>query len=102
MSAPTILGVLGETLTFLGGIVLSLDALQRRNEFRKTTDLKTAVAALSGINLTQNGLSIFDNESVELLFIRRSVRRALWGTAIITSGFLCLLAARILELRAAP
>jgi hypothetical protein len=98
MSASTILGFSGDILTFAGGFVLSLDALLRKNEFRKTTDTQKVVARLSGINLTQQGLRLFDNNSVELLFIRRSVHRALWGTAIITSGFLCFLTTRIVEL----
>jgi hypothetical protein len=98
MSASTILGFSGDILTFAGGFVLSLDALWRKNEFRKTTDTQKVVARLSGINLTQQGLRLFDNNSVELVFIRRSVHRALWGTAIISTGFLCLLATRIVEL----
>lgn len=97
MSGLTILGLSGDILTFLGGLVLSIDALGRAREFKKTNDLQQAVAALAGINLTQNGLRIFDNESVELVFIRKFVRRAVWGTVLITSGFLCLLAIKILE-----
>jgi hypothetical protein len=97
MSGLTILGLSGDILTFVGGLVLSIDALRRASEFKRTTDLQKTVAALAGINLTQKGLYIFDDKSVELVFIRQSVRRAFWGIAIITSGFLCILATKIVE-----
>ena len=98
MSTATILGFLGDILTFTGGLILSLDALRRRKEFKKTSDTQKVVAQLSGIYLTQDNLRLFNNDSVELVAIRKSVWRAAWGTAIITLGFLCLLATRIVEL----
>jgi hypothetical protein len=98
MTASTVLGLLGDLLTFGGGLVLSLDALQRAKDFKKTTALQQTVAKLVGIKLTSGGLRIFDNDSTELVFIRKSVRKAMWGTVIITSGFLCLLASKIIEI----
>jgi len=97
MTPSIILGFLGDALTFGGGILLSLDALKRGREFKTTKGLQKAVANLHGIELTSGGVRIFDDDSTELLFIRKSVRRAKWGTVIITSGFLCLLASRIVE-----
>ena len=97
MTPSIILGFLGDVLTFGGGIVLSWDALKRGKEFKKTKGLQEAVARLAGIDLRSGGVKIFDDDSTELLFIKKSVRRAKWGTVIITSGFLCLLASRIVE-----
>jgi len=97
MKGAMILGFLGDVLTFGGGIVLSWDALKRGKEFKQITGLQHAVAKLAGLRLTSGGISIFDDNSTELLFIRKSVRRAKWGTLIITCGFLCLLASRIVE-----
>jgi hypothetical protein len=97
MTPSMILGFLGDSLTFGGGILLSWDALQRGSEFKKIKGLQTVVAKFAGIDIRSGGIKIFDDNSTELLFIRKSVRRAKWGTVIITCGFLCLLASRITE-----
>lgn len=98
MTPSMILGFLGDLMTFGGGILLSWDALQRGKEFKSISGLQKAVAKLAGINVTSGGITIFDNDSTELLFIRKSVRMAKWGTVIITAGFLCLLGSRIAEI----
>ena len=97
MSTSTLLGFAGELLTFAGGIILSLDALRRNREFTKTENLQTTVSRLAGIELTMNGVRLLGDDAVELVFIKKSVRRALLGTLIVTSGFLCLLAARLAD-----
>jgi len=98
MYLTTILGLIGDALTFTGGLILALDALRRETEFRRTKELKNAVESLDGIKLTQNGIVLLNDKAVELVFIRQSVRRALWGAAILTLGFVFLLATRVIEL----
>jgi hypothetical protein len=98
MSPSTILGLIGDALTFTGALILALDALRRQTEFRKTKQLQKAVESLDGIKLTQDGIVLLNNESVELVLIRQSVKRALWGAGILTLGFIFLLATRIIEL----
>jgi|SRR5882724_5663115 len=97
MSLTTILGLVGDALTFTGGLILALDALRREQEFRKTKELQKAVQSLKGIKLTQDGITLVNDQDVDLVFIRQSVLRSLKGVVILTLGFVSLLAARILE-----
>jgi len=96
MSTATILGFVGDTLTFFGGVVLALDALEREREFRKQKEWADTVREFKGVELTRHGIRLLDEKSVELVFIRLSVRRSVWGTAIVAAGFLALLGARVL------
>jgi hypothetical protein len=98
MSLTAILGIVGDSLTFTGGVILAFDALRRETEFRRRKELDKAVESLKGIKLTQNGIVVLNDESTELVFIRQSVRRALWGAGILMIGFLFLLATRFAEL----
>ena len=98
MSPSTILGLIGDALTFTGGLILALDAVRRQREFRKTKQLQETVKSLDGIKLTQDGISLLDDKAVELVFIRQSVRRAIYGAACLTIGFVFLLITRVVEL----
>lgn len=97
MAAVTILGFAGDTLTFFGGLILALDALGRDREFKKQQQLGEVVVDLKGIELTKDGIKLTGDKSIEHVFIRQSVRRALWGTAIMALGFVLLLVSRSVE-----
>ena len=97
MPLAAMLGFAGDSLTFVGGLILSLDALWRDWEFRKQKDLAGVVKQLKGIELTQDGIKLISGDAIERVFIRQSVRRALWGTILMTLGFIALLASRIVE-----
>jgi hypothetical protein len=97
MTVATILGFAGDTLTFLGGLILAIDAVGRDREFTKQQELGKAVADLKSVELTKDGIKLTGAKSIEHVFIRQSVRRALWGTGIMTIGFISLLAARFME-----
>jgi len=97
MSASTIWGLLGDSLSFLGALILALDALWREREFIRQKKLLRMVETLR-VRLTLDGIELVDGESTHLVFIRQSVRRSIWGASILTSGFICLLVARIVEI----
>ncbi len=97
MSPATILGFAGDTLTFAGGLILSLDALGREREFRKQKDWLATIKEFKSVQLTRRGIRLLDEKSVELVFIRLSVHRSLWGTVLVTIGFVALLGSRVLE-----
>jgi len=97
MTPAMMLGFAGDTLTFLGGLILSADALGREREFRKQKDWIETIKEFKGVELTRCGLRLLDENSVELVFIRLSVTRSIWGTVVVTLGFVALLASRILE-----
>ncbi|MFZ0313687.1 MAG: hypothetical protein WAL85_13345 [Candidatus Korobacteraceae bacterium] len=94
MPLATILGFAGDTLTFVGGLVLAWDALMRDREFKKQQQLGEVVHELKGIKLATGGIKLTGPNDVERVFIRQSVRRAFWGTAVMTLGFILLLCSR--------
>jgi len=49
------LGFAGDTLTFLGGLILSADALGREREFRKQKDWIETIKEFKGVELTRRG-----------------------------------------------
>jgi hypothetical protein len=97
MTPAMMLGFVGDTLTFLGGLILSMDALGREREFRKQKDWVATIKEFKGVELSRRGIRLLDENSVELVFIRLSVTRSIWGTVVVTLGFVALLASRILE-----
>jgi hypothetical protein len=97
MTVTIILGLVGDALTFTGGFILALDVLRREQEFRKTKALRKTVQSLKGIKLTQDGITLVNDQDVDLVFIRQSVLRSLKGVVFLTLGFVSLLAARIIE-----
>jgi hypothetical protein len=97
MTPAMMLGFTGDTLTFLGGLILSVDALGREREFRKQKDWVATIKEFKGVELSRRGIRLLDENSVELVFIRLSVTRSIWGTVVVTLGFVALLVSRILE-----
>lgn len=97
MTPAMMLGFAGDTLTFLGGVILSVDALGREREYRKQKDWVQTIKEFKGVELTRRGIRLLDENSVELVFIRLAVTRSIWGTAIVTLGFVALLGSRVLE-----
>ena len=97
MSASTIWGLCGDSLSFVGALVLALDALLREHEFGKQKQLLQMIKVLKEVRLTLRGIELVDEESANLVFIRQSVIRSLWGAGILTGGFVCLLVSRVLE-----
>ncbi len=58
MTAATILGFFGDTLTFVGGAVLGWDALMRDREFKEERQSgDVALKDLKGIRLSRTELS---------------------------------------------
>lgn len=98
------LGLSGDTLTFVGGTILAIDAIGRQREFQKIQRTATAVSdpLLAKVKFTKEGVSLTSHDDVELVFIHRSVRRALFGSVLVALGFVCLLLARICEVLQIP
>jgi hypothetical protein len=90
------LGLLGDSLTLCGSILLAWDALER---VRNSEDnVKAAVKRLKGLRIEiDNGL-VQNSEDVARVFIERAKNRAIWGCGFLAAGFLCLAIHRIIEL----
>jgi hypothetical protein len=97
---PFYWGLVGDSLTFIGGMILAIDAIGRQKEFTKIQNTVAAVTdpLLANVKITKEGIYLTNNEkNVELVFIHRSVNRARWGSLLVAIGFVCLLVARIWE-----
>jgi hypothetical protein len=77
-----------DALTFLGGPILSVDALGREREFRKQKDWVATIKEFKGVELTRRGIRLLDENLVELVFIRLSVTRSISGIIVVTSASL--------------
>lgn len=100
LTTGTVLGLCGDSLTFIGGVILAIDALGKHREFKKIQRTAKAVAdpILANIRLTKNGIALRGKDDVEEVFIYKSVSRALLGSIVIAIGFICLLLARLHEI----
>jgi hypothetical protein len=93
----TIFGFLGDSLSFAGALVLAVDAVLRERDFKAQKNLVNMIKVLKEIRLTRHGIELIDADSANLVFIRQSVRRSVWGTIILTIGFICLFVTRCLD-----
>jgi len=98
MSLSGILGLLGDTLTFTGAVILALDALWREREFMRQKQMINMIKSLREVRLILHGIELVDSESANRVFIRQSVLRSVWGAAFLVLGFVCLLVARLIEM----
>jgi hypothetical protein len=97
MPAPVIWGFCGDFFSFVGALILALDALWRQREFVRQKKLVQMIKVLKEVRLTLRGVELVDDESANLVLIRQSVLRAVWGAGILAVGFICLLISRALE-----
>lgn len=103
MSAGALFGFLGDFLTFLGGIVLAIDALREEKKLRKFREWAETIddPELKGVVLTLQGVKLKTGEDIELAFVRKSAKLALTGALTLTAGFMCLFVSRYMETRSA-
>ena len=98
----SLVGLVGDSLTFIGSALLALDAILKERGFNRSKSLLETITnpALAKVTLERNGIVLKNEDDVELLLIRSSVRRGIWGgNCILTIGFLCLSIARFDEPR---
>ncbi len=93
-------GLAGDFLTFLGGAILALDAI---NEDRKAQMIRRIARAIEGpgfkkLTIEIAGMPVRAEDDVEAAFIRRSSRIAKYGFVVLSFGFLFLIAYRVIEL----
>jgi hypothetical protein len=110
MSEGTAFGFLGDFLTFLGGLLLAIDAVLEERKLKRAREkthkwentIKSPV--LANVTLTREGIQLKTKDNVELSLdismVRRSSRRAALGAVILTLGFISLFVSRCLELKA--
>ncbi|MFZ0821753.1 MAG: hypothetical protein WAM91_16940 [Candidatus Acidiferrales bacterium] len=104
MPYTTIAGLVGDLLTFVGGLMLTLDAAHKDEEFEKINNVAKALNSpwMARLKVDMEGIIITDEKDVQHAFIRRSARKAVWGCRILCIGFGLLLLSRALELMKHP
>jgi|HubBroStandDraft_6_1064221.scaffolds.fasta_scaffold2340950_1 hypothetical protein len=93
-------GLLGDLLTFTGGILLAWDVVQKERELQEIARVTSALKlpGMIGLNIEYRGVLIKSEIDIVHAFIRRSARKAAWGCVFLAFGFLLLLVSRIIEL----
>jgi hypothetical protein len=93
------LGTIGDTITLLASVMLAYDQIHEAAQRKQVQKMTNVVEAdeLKKIRIKVEGVVAKDHEEVEYAYVRRSSRRALWGTIILCVGFLFLLLGRIAE-----
>lgn len=96
MSGATWFGFAGDSLTFLGGLLLAIDAVDAERRFRRLRQwIKTIEdPEIEGVKLTMRDVLLRSAEDVELAFIRKSAKLALAGAIVLTTGFVALFISR--------
>lgn len=97
MHIGSYIGLLGDFLSLLGGVLLAREAMQKAEEFAKIKALSKVRQAI-GLVLEHDGVIIKNEKDVELAFIRHTVRQAVWGFRFLVLGFGFQAASRILEI----
>jgi|HubBroStandDraft_6_1064221.scaffolds.fasta_scaffold177998_1 hypothetical protein len=94
------LGLPGDVLSFVGGVILALDALNKEREFNKIKKITRVITSPKFQTLTVEveGEVVKDGQDVDLTFLRRSVRLARIGFSLVAVGFLFLMASRVVEI----
>ena len=100
MMPGPIIGLLGDTLTFSGGLVLAWDAVQKENEFDKIKKIAATLSSpsMARLHVEMEGVLISDEADIERAFLRVSARKAVWGCRVLAAGFFLLILSRIFEL----
>jgi hypothetical protein len=99
MQIGAILGLIGDFLAFTGGLVLTLDAVSKEREFRRIKKITSVInsPSLARLKVDLSGVVITNQDDVETAFVRNSAQKAIRGAALLTIGFLLIIAGRILE-----
>jgi hypothetical protein len=96
-----IIGLVGDLLTFTGGLLLAIDVAQKEREFSKIKAVSSSIESpfLAKIKIEMDGIILTDKDDVVRAFIHHSARKAFWGCILLSVGFLFLLSVRISELQ---
>jgi hypothetical protein len=96
-----ILGLSGDTLTFIGSTLLALDALRPERAFREEQRVITVRShpALAKLTVEMDGRTLVNDEDVKLVFMHRRANKAKLGYVLLAVGFAALLVTRLLELK---
>lgn len=99
MTIGPVVGLLGDALTFSGGLLLAWDAVQKENEFDRVKRVARALQSpsMARLHVELEGIVVSDEKDVERAFIRRSAHKAAWGCRILAAGFFVLIVTRILD-----
>lgn len=94
------LGLLGDLITFCGGLILAWDAWKgekHANEAQKISDVLKSPAFARRIVVIK-GVNVNNPDEIERAFLHITSKNARLGIAVLAVGFLFLLAHRIIDL----
>jgi hypothetical protein len=99
MELARLLGYFGDGVTFVSGIFLAWDAIRSESEFVEATKILEGMKhpVMHGVKVKLDQMIITNEKGVERVFRRRASRKAIYGSILLTLGFMLLLGARISE-----
>jgi hypothetical protein len=98
MELPLWLTVYGDFLSLLGGIVLALEAINKEREYLRHKAVDAMITSPEGRLVIEIGAERLEGaDAFAHLSNRRTAKHAIWGCALLVSGFLLLLSAHLLE-----
>jgi hypothetical protein len=94
------IGLAGDAMTFLGGAILALDAVNQEKEAQRIRRISRTIESpgFKKLLIEIDGATIKGEKDVEAAFLHRSARIAKRGFVILNVGFLLLIASRLTEL----
>jgi hypothetical protein len=83
------LGLFGDTVTFIGGIILAIEAARQHKQFQEIQQMAKTLTSpqLVHLKVEVEGVLITDHKDIERAYIRHSARRALIGAVALAIGF---------------
>lgn len=93
----TVLGFLGDSLTFAGAITLLIKEFTSLREYQEVEAARRHLAEFDTPFVAADGMPIRNAEDLQTSVLMKNAKRARCGALLITLGFLFLLLTRFLE-----
>ena len=100
--SPAAVGLIGDIITFIGAVILALDALQSRRDYEKREQIRENLldpdtrAAQVGVAI--EGRVVMTLKDMELIAKDKTFRRAVLGFSILCAGLFFLICSRLMEI----
>lgn len=98
--SAALFGLVGDVITFAGAFLLAVNEALRARRFSKAGRIERFFEGSELTKILIDGVPIREFRDIEYALERRSSRLALAGAITLATGFLFILAARLLELLA--
>ena len=97
-----VIGLLGDVTTFIGALILAMDALLARKAFlekeKALENLRDPLSRRATVGVVIDGSVVMEPQQVEAFVVNRTFRRAIAGFFVLSIGLALLVACRVVEI----